>query len=76
MLPRAPKRAYSLKGLERNRPKRALTQWPGRVPGMIRGGYQTNLTNAEWALIEPHLPAPRAVGTSRLRLCRSLPRMA
>jgi hypothetical protein len=57
MLPRAPKRAYSLKGLERNRPNGALTQWPGRMPGMIRRGDQTNFSNAEWALIEPHLPA-------------------
>ena len=24
---------------------------PGRMPGMIRRAYQTDLSNAEWALI-------------------------
>src|SRR5215213_566437 len=32
------------------------------MPGMMRRAYQTDLSDAEWALIEPHLPAPRAPG--------------
>jgi putative transposase len=28
----------------------------------MRTAYQTDLSDAEWALIEPHLPAPRAPG--------------
>ncbi len=32
---------------------------------MMRRAYQTDLSDAEWALIEPHLPAPRAPGRPR-----------
>jgi putative transposase len=49
----------------RNRLKRVVTQWPGRMPGMMRRAYQTDLSDAEWALIEPHLPTPRAPGRPR-----------
>lgn len=28
--------------------------------------YQTDLTDAEWAVIEPHLPAPLATGRPRV----------
>ena len=37
---------------------------------MMRRAYQTDLSNAEWALIEPHLPAPRAPGRPRLHPLR------
>jgi putative transposase len=37
---------------------------------MMRRAYQTDLSNAEWALFEPHLPAPRAPGRPRLHPLR------
>jgi putative transposase len=45
---------------------------PGRMPGMIRRAYQTDLSDAEWALIQPHLPAPRAPGRPRLHPLREI----
>ena len=39
---------------------------------MMRRAYQTDLSNAEWALIEPHLPAPRAPGRPRLHPLREI----
>ena len=39
---------------------------------MIRRAYQTDLSDAEWALIEPHLPAPRAPGRPRLHPLREI----
>lgn len=32
---------------------------------MKRGGYSTDLGDAQWALIEPHLPPPRRGGRRR-----------
>jgi putative transposase len=45
---------------------------PGRMPGMIRRAYQTDLSNAEWALIEPHVSAPRAPGRPRVHPLREI----
>jgi transposase len=42
------------------------------MPGMIRRAYQTDLSNAEWALIEPHLPASRAPGRPRVHPSREI----
>ena len=39
---------------------------------MMRRAYQTDISNAEWALIEPHLPAPRAPGRPRLHPLREI----
>jgi putative transposase len=39
---------------------------------MIRRAYQTDLSDAEWALIEPHLPAPRAPGRPRVHPLREI----
>ena len=35
------------------------------MPGMMRRAYRTDLSDAEWARMEPHLPAPRAPGRPR-----------
>lgn len=32
---------------------------------MGRGGYSTDLSDAQWMLIEPHLPLPRPSGRRR-----------
>jgi len=45
---------------------------PGRMPGMMRRAYQSDLSDAEWALIEPHIPAPRTGGRPRLRPLREI----
>jgi hypothetical protein len=37
--------------------KGILRQWLGTLPSMRRA-YQTDLSDAEWACIEPHLPTP------------------
>jgi putative transposase len=42
------------------------------MPGMIRRAYQTDLSNAEWALSEPHLPASRAPGRPRVHPSREI----
>jgi putative transposase len=39
---------------------------------MIRRAYQTDLSDAEWALIRPHLPVPRAPGRPRLHPLREI----
>jgi putative transposase len=39
---------------------------------MMRRAYQTDLSNAEWALIEPHLPVPRAPGRPRVHPLREI----
>jgi putative transposase len=39
---------------------------------MIRRAYQTDLSDAEWTLIEPHLPAPRAPGPPRVHPLREI----
>jgi putative transposase len=42
------------------------------MPGMMRRAYQTDLSNAEWALIEPHLPVTRAPGRPRVHPLREI----
>ena len=42
------------------------------MPGMMRRAYQTDLSNAEWALIEPHLPVPKAPGRPRVHPLREI----
>src|SRR5215204_4573519 len=42
------------------------------MPGMMRRAYQTDLSDAEWALIEPHLPASRAPGRPRVHPLRQI----
>ena len=32
----------------------------------MRKAYQTDLSDAEWSCLEPHLPAPKANGRPRL----------
>jgi putative transposase len=32
----------------------------------MRKAYQTNLSDAEWSFLEPHLPAPTATGRPRM----------
>jgi transposase len=44
---------------------------PGILPGM-RTAYQTDLSDAEWVLIQPHLPAPRAPGRPRVHPLREI----
>jgi putative transposase len=39
---------------------------------MMRRAYQTDLSDAEWACIEPHLPAPKAAGCPRVRPVREI----
>ncbi len=38
----------------------------------MRTAYQTDLSDAEWALIEPHLRAPRAPGRPRVHSLREI----
>src|SRR3712207_1468617 len=42
------------------------------MPGMMRRAYQSDLSDAEWACIEPHLPAPKPGGRPRLHALREL----
>src|SRR3712207_7745223 len=53
------------------RSKGGVRQWPGRIAGM-RTAYQTDLSDAEWALIELHLRAPRAPGRPRVHSLREI----
>jgi putative transposase len=39
---------------------------------MIRRAYQTDLSDAEWACIEPHLPVPKASGRPRVHDLREI----
>jgi putative transposase len=34
----------------------------------MRKAYQTDLSDVEWACIEPHLPAPKATTTGRPKI--------
>ena len=43
----------------------------GRVPSMKKA-YQTDLSDAEWACIEPHLPIPDAIGRPRVHSLREI----
>src|SRR3712207_4836044 len=42
------------------------------MPGMRRRAYQSDLSDAEWALIEPHIPVPRPGGRPRLHPLREI----
>jgi putative transposase len=48
-----------------------LREWLGRVPSMRRA-YQTDLTDAEWSYIEPHLPTSAAPGRPRVHTLREV----
>src|SRR5215210_8458211 len=43
----------------------------GTLPSM-RKAYQTDLSDAEWSYIEPHVPTPRAPGRPRLHTPREI----
>ena len=45
--------------------------WLGKVPSMRRA-YQTDLSDAEWSYIEPHLPTPKAPGRPRVHPLREI----
>jgi transposase len=51
--------------------KGALRRWLGKVPSMRRA-YQTDLSDAEWSCIEPHLPVPKAPGRPRVHTLREI----
>jgi putative transposase len=51
--------------------KGVLREWLGRIPSM-RKAYQTDLSDAEWSYVEPHLPAPKAPGRPRLHPLREI----
>ena len=38
----------------------------------MRKAYQTDLSDAEWSCIEPHLPTPNAVGRPRAHSLREI----
>jgi hypothetical protein len=38
----------------------------------MRRAYQTDLSDAEWSCLEPHLPAPRVDGRPRLHCLREI----
>lgn len=38
----------------------------------MRRAYQTNLSDAEWSYIEPHLPTPKAPGRPRVHPLREI----
>ena len=42
------------------------------LSGMTRAGYLTDLTDAEWQAVEPHLPIARAGGRPRLHTWREI----
>jgi hypothetical protein len=39
---------------------------------MMRRAYQSDLSDAEWAYLEPHLPAPKPGGRSRVHTVREI----
>src|SRR5829696_515501 len=39
---------------------------------MMRKAYQTDLSDAEWACIEPHLPTPKSEGRPRIHDLREI----
>jgi putative transposase len=43
----------------------------GRLPRM-RKVYQSDLSDAEWSFVEPHLPTPKAAGRPRLHGTRQI----
>jgi putative transposase len=42
------------------------------MPGMMRRAYQTDLSDAEWSYIEPHVPVPKAPGRPRVHPLREI----
>jgi putative transposase len=44
----------------------------GKIPSMMRRAYTTDLSDAEWGLIEPHLPVREAPGRPRLHPLREI----
>jgi transposase len=51
--------------------KRVLRRWLGTLPSMRRA-YTTDLSDAEWAYLEAHLPAPQPYGRPRLHSPREI----
>jgi putative transposase len=48
-----------------------LREWLGKLPSMRRA-YQTDLSDAEWFYVEPHVPTPKAPGRPRLHTPREI----
>jgi putative transposase len=42
------------------------------MPGMMRKAYQTDLCDAQWVCIEPHLPTPKASGRPKVHTTREI----
>ena len=42
------------------------------MPSMMRRAYQTDLSDEEWEVIAPHLPAPKASGRPRVHPLREI----
>jgi putative transposase len=42
------------------------------MPGIMRRAYQTDLSDEEWEVIAPHLPAPKAPGRPRVHTLREI----
>jgi transposase len=38
----------------------------------MRTAYQTDLSDAEWSCLEPHLPTPKAIGRPRMHTTREI----
>src|SRR3712207_5864935 len=51
--------------------KGVLRSWLGRIPSM-RTAYQTDISDAEWSCLEPHLPAPKATGRPKMHVTREI----
>ena len=44
----------------------------GTLPSMMRKAYQTDLSDAEWSFLEPHLPVPNATGRPKMHTTREI----
>jgi putative transposase len=44
----------------------------GILPSMMRRACQSDLSDAEWAYLEPHLPAPKPGGRQRVHTVREI----
>jgi putative transposase len=44
----------------------------GRIPSMMRRAYQSDLSDAEWAYLKPHLPDPKPGGRPRVHTVREI----
>ena len=42
------------------------------MPDTMRRAYQTDLSNEEWEVIAPHLPAPKVSGRPRVHMLREI----